>query len=194
MENSREMIKLVDYFVSQNSSVISEKLVSAVITLLDQMRAFDSKAHPNSSITTLSSPSSSFQASSFNESRTSSASDMSRSSQSVSSPSMLSSVLGSYGIVHDEWAETCYLGMNILVNALSSTNIEICAQASAKINTILHSRSIVNCEEACFLIASVEKVMYESLKESKNFLMKKKNLLKFFFLKLMNNILHFYFQ
>ena len=60
--------------------------------------------------------------------------------------------------------------MNILVNVLASQNIEICAQASAKINTILHSRPIVNLEEACYLIASVEKVMYDSLNDSKLFL------------------------
>jgi hypothetical protein len=74
-------------------------------------------------------------------------------------------LLNSYGIIHDEWAETSYLGMNILMNALSSHNLDIFAQTSAKINTILHNRSINNCEEACYFISSVEKVMFESLKD-----------------------------
>jgi hypothetical protein len=66
-------------------------------------------------------------------------------------------------MMHDEWAETSYLGMNILVNMLASNNMEICAQASAKINTVLHNKQMLNCEEACYLIASVEEVMYESI-------------------------------
>ena len=75
------------------------------------------------------------------------------------------SLLSTYGIIHDEWAETSYLGMNILMNALASRNVEICAQASAKINTILHNRTIASCEEAAYFIASVEKVIYERLNE-----------------------------
>lgn len=75
------------------------------------------------------------------------------------------SLLNSYGIIHDEWAETSYLSMNILMNVLASTNVEICAQASAKINTILHSRTITSCEEACYFIASVEDIMFERLNQ-----------------------------
>ncbi|CAF0785781.1 unnamed protein product [Brachionus calyciflorus] len=163
LENSREMIKLVDYFVSQNISTISEKLVSSTITLLDQMRAFDYKTQSNTSV--LSSPiqtQSTIRNSSFNDSK----SNLDTSKTSSQSATMFSSVLGSYGIVHDEYAETNYLGMNILVNVLASQNIEICAQASAKINTILHSRNSLNTEEACYLIASVERVMNESLNEN----------------------------
>jgi hypothetical protein len=57
--------------------------------------------------------------------------------------------------------------MNILINVISSHDIEICAQACAKINTILYNNQIQNVEEACYLIASVEKVMYERVNESK---------------------------
>jgi hypothetical protein len=39
-ENARELIKLIDQFVSETKT-ISEKLISASITLLDQLRAFD---------------------------------------------------------------------------------------------------------------------------------------------------------
>ena len=84
-------------------------------------------------------------------------------SQSISSPSVVSSGLGSYGIIHDDSAETSYLGMNILINALSSYNIEICAQVSAKINTIIHSKSALGVEEACYIIASVDKVISECI-------------------------------
>lgn len=73
------------------------------------------------------------------------------------------SLLSTYGIIHNEWAETNYLGMNILMNALASRNTEICAQASAKINTVLHSRAIASSEEAAYFIASVERIMFERL-------------------------------
>ena len=70
------------------------------------------------------------------------------------------------GANHDEWTETGYLGLHILVNCISSANIEVCAQAAAKINTILHNRSVHSNEEACFLIANVEKIMLEHLNEA----------------------------
>lgn len=79
---------------------------------------------------------------------------------SEASPLQTSLLLSSYGILHDEWSETSYLGMNILVNLISSTDVEVCAQASAKINTILHNRNLQSVEESCYLIASIEKYMY----------------------------------
>ena len=69
------------------------------------------------------------------------------------------------GIVHDELTETSYLGMNILTNLIANDDIEICGQAAAKINAILYNRSIYNMEEAGYLIFSVEKVMFERLKD-----------------------------
>jgi hypothetical protein len=79
---------------------------------------------------------------------------------SEASPLQTSLLLSSYGILHDEWSETSYLGMNILINLISSSDIEVCAQASAKINTILHNRNLQSVEESCYLIASIEKFMY----------------------------------
>lgn len=49
---------------------------------------------------------------------------------------------------------------------MSSPNIEICAQAAAKINTIIHDRSVNSSEEACYLISSVEKIMHDCLLEA----------------------------
>jgi hypothetical protein len=157
------------------------------ISLLDQVRAFDQKfshsAHSHSSQSTSSkeyeSPSASLNASmSLNAASGGSDSRRSTSSTKEATPSVKQtspssqqlsnvpvSLLSSYGIVHDEWTETSYIGMNILVNALSSRNIDICAQASAKLNTILHNRSVHSIEEACYLIASVESVMCDRLNE-----------------------------
>ncbi|RNA31170.1 neurobeachin 1 isoform X2 [Brachionus plicatilis] len=150
IENSRELIKLIDYFVLQKT-----------IFILDQTNAFDSKAFSFSTISTFSSLThqSSYNTTSLDESRPM----ISDTSQSISSSSAISSGLGSYGIIHDDTAETSYLGMNVLINALSSKNIEICAQVSAKINTIIHSKSVLGVEEACYIIASVDKVVHNCI-------------------------------
>lgn len=101
----------------------------------------------------------------LNTSNVSSSSSSSSNANMSSTAGVSPSLLNTYGIIHDEWAETSYLGMNILMNALASSNLEICAQASAKINTILHNRSITSLEEASYFIATVEKVMYDRLCE-----------------------------
>ena len=87
---------------------------------------------------------------------------------SETSPLQTSLLLNSYGIVHDEWSETSYLGMNILINLISSTDVEVCAQASAKINTILHNRTLQSVEESGYLIASIEKYMNVNSNEGRN--------------------------
>ena len=58
---------------------------------------------------------------------------------------------------------TSYLAMNILVNLLSNANSEICAQAAAKINAVLHNKPVVNFEEACYLLANIDAVVIEHL-------------------------------
>lgn len=128
--------------------------------VLDQANAFDSRAFSFMTMSTFSSlTQSSYNNTSLDESKPL----VSENSQSISSPSVVSSGLGSYGIVHDDTAETSYLGMNILINALSSSNIEICAQVSAKINTIIHSKSVLAVEEACYIIASVDKIISDCI-------------------------------
>ncbi len=152
--------------------------------MLDQIRAFDQKIASvppstlNPALGQTSSPDRRHNSSSMlNESTHSklnksvsaaAAADSSYSSMSFnttasSSVSGTGGAVSSHGMLHDEWAETSYLGMNILVNLLSSRDLEICAQASAKINTILHCKQMLNCEEACYLIASVEQVMHASI-------------------------------
>jgi hypothetical protein len=142
--------------------------------MLDQIRAFDQKIVPLPPSSLSQHQTSPAQNNSLmNDSshsrlnKSSSVTDSSYSSISFNTTTSSLSGLGisSHGMLHDEWAETSYLGINILVNILSSHNLEICAQASAKINTILHSKQMLNCEEACYLIASVEQVMRESISQ-----------------------------
>lgn len=136
------------------------KIFKETIFILDQTNAFDSKAFSFSAISSFSSlTQSSYNNTSLDESKP----IISDNSHVISSPSAFSSGLGSYGIIHDDTAETSYLGMNVLINALSSQNIEICAQVSAKINTIIHSKSALGVEEACYIIASVDKVIIECI-------------------------------
>ena len=50
---------------------------------------------------------------------------------------------------------------------MSNSNIEICAQAAAKMNQIIHNRSTnKSVEEACYLICSVEKIMLHHLNDT----------------------------
>ena len=65
--------------------------------------------------------------------------------------------------IYDELTETNYLSLHILINLISSHNIDICALACAKINTILHNRILSSVEEASYLIASIDKVMTDWL-------------------------------
>ena len=65
----------------------------------------------------------------------------------------------SFGIINDEWTETGFLGLNILVNCLSSSDLEICGQAAAKLNSIIHNRTVNSSEEACYFIYFVEAAM-----------------------------------
>lgn len=130
---------------------------------MDQIRAFDQKITPNTPSSVANSPSvlnDSAASTTTGHPKLSKATSFSFSMDSSTSSSV---VLNTSGIVHDEWAETSYLGMNILMNILSSPNTEVCAQASAKINTILHSRHVISMEEACYLIASVEHVISETV-------------------------------
>lgn len=164
-ENSRELIKIIDYFISKNNK-ITEKLASLTISLLDQMRTFD-KFHYHQSNSNSAYIKKDVQSLSIGNDAPSGNNAISRktSVSSTGSTSSSQSMINSYGIIHDEWSETSYLGMNILLSFVNSLEIEICAQASAKINTILHNRPIQNYEEACYLIASVEKVMFQRLQE-----------------------------
>ena len=138
------------------------------ITLLDQIRAFDHKYALSTGTTSLVKPTAeSSPNSTGNNSRADLKESPSLNLSGTSSNSSLSIPLSTYTIVHDEWTETGYLGMNILTTVISSVDIEICAQAAAKINTVLHNRPIQSCEEACYLISKVEQVMFERLNEGK---------------------------
>ena len=74
-------------------------------------------------------------------------------------------MVSTQGVMHSDGdiGETSYLAMNILVNLLSNANSEICAQAAAKINAVLHNKPVVNFEEACYLLANIDAVVIEHL-------------------------------
>lgn len=69
--------------------------------------------------------------------------------------------LSTFGIINDEWQETAFLGMNILVNCMSNEKLDICAQAAARVNAIIHSRPTNSNEEACYLICRIHEAMCE---------------------------------
>jgi len=134
------------------------------ITLFDQMRAFDFPKYP-STTTSVKTPLSS--TSDYSSNRKTSVYTQWHLAQPTAVTIVSQALLNSYGIIHDEWNETSYLGMNILLNVISSNDfLDICAQTSAKINTILHSKQIQNYEEACYLIANIDRVINEKLKDN----------------------------
>jgi hypothetical protein len=78
-------------------------------------------------------------------------------------------MLSTQGVIQSDGdiGETSYLAMNILVNLVSNANGEICAQAAAKINSVLHNKPVVNFEEACHLLANIDAVIIEHLNNGK---------------------------
>ena len=77
--------------------------------------------------------------------------------------------LSSFALVNDEWAETGFLGINILVNCIASPNMEVCAQAAAKLNAIIHDCTVSSGDEACYLISSVERIMCGCLADESHY-------------------------
>ena len=65
--------------------------------------------------------------------------------------------------IHDEISEINYLTINILINLINFENLDTCAQICAKLNTILHGRVINSCEEASYLIGSIDSIINDFL-------------------------------
>jgi hypothetical protein len=64
---------------------------------------------------------------------------------------------------------TGFLGTNILVNCIASPNMEVCAQAAAKLNAIIHDCTVSSGDEACYLISSVERIMCGCLADESHY-------------------------
>jgi hypothetical protein len=137
IENSREIIKQIDCFITAYGiGKISENFISMTISLLDNMQVF------NQTKPTRIQP------------------------FSYQLSTDLADQLISQRINQDDSSETNYLAIDILLNAIKSSNIEICAQAAAKLNTFLHSKLIQNDDEASYFIVSIHKIIVDRLNEN----------------------------
>ncbi|XP_078085111.1 neurobeachin-like protein 1 isoform X4 [Mustelus asterias] len=64
-----------------------------------------------------------------------------------------------------EWKQLSQLGVRLLLGFIAQDNIQVCAMATAKLNTILQTKEIVNRDEACFLLGKLEETLTKSIRE-----------------------------
>uniref|UniRef100_A0A4W3HUZ0 Neurobeachin-like protein 2 n=1 Tax=Callorhinchus milii TaxID=7868 RepID=A0A4W3HUZ0_CALMI len=64
-----------------------------------------------------------------------------------------------------EWMQLSQVGVRLLLGFIAQDNIQVCAMAAAKLNTILQTKVIVNRDEACFLLGKLEGTLTKSIKE-----------------------------
>ncbi|XP_072337816.1 neurobeachin-like protein 1 isoform X1 [Scyliorhinus torazame] len=64
-----------------------------------------------------------------------------------------------------EWMQLSQLGVRLLLGFIAQNNIQVCAMAAAKLNTILQTKEIVNRDEACFLLGKLEETLTKSIRE-----------------------------
>jgi hypothetical protein len=67
----------------------------------------------------------------------------------------------------DHWSETSLTGLNILLILLAHSNTLFCGQASIRIHSLLNFRPLNGCEEAAYLLSSVNKV-FSSISNSED--------------------------
>ena len=56
------------------------------------------------------------------------------------------------------WTETSLTGVNILLLLLTHSNPSFCGQASVRIHSLLNCRPLTGCEEAAYLLSSVNQI------------------------------------
>ena len=62
-------------------------------------------------------------------------------------------------ISHDaHWTETSLTGVNILLLLLTHSNPSFCGQGSVRIHSLLNGRPLTGCEEAAYLLSSVNQL------------------------------------
>ncbi|XP_055494353.1 neurobeachin-like protein 1 isoform X8 [Leucoraja erinacea] len=64
-----------------------------------------------------------------------------------------------------EWMQLSQLGVRLLLGFIGQDNIQVCAMAAAKLNTILQTKDIVNRDEACFLLGKLAQTLTKSIRE-----------------------------
>nr|XP_033801863.1 neurobeachin-like protein 1 isoform X2 [Geotrypetes seraphini] len=64
-----------------------------------------------------------------------------------------------------EWEKFSQVEIRLLLGFIGQSNLQVCAMAAAKLNTLLQTKVIENQEEACYLLGKLEGILSTSIKE-----------------------------
>ncbi|XP_066264160.1 neurobeachin-like protein 1 isoform X5 [Branchiostoma lanceolatum] len=62
-----------------------------------------------------------------------------------------------------EWEDMAQIGIRLLLGFAGQDNNDVCATASAKLHTLLHSRPLHSTEEACYILGALDQAMIKSI-------------------------------
>ncbi|MBZ3888746.1 Neurobeachin-like protein 1 [Sciurus carolinensis] len=63
------------------------------------------------------------------------------------------------------WVKLSQIQIQLLLGFIEKGNLQVCAVASAKLNTLLQTKVIENQDEACYILGKLENVLSQSIKE-----------------------------
>ncbi|XP_070436866.1 neurobeachin-like protein 1 isoform X1 [Equus przewalskii] len=63
------------------------------------------------------------------------------------------------------WVKLSQIQIQLLLGFIGRGNLQVCAMASAKLNTLLQTKVIENQDEACYILGKLEHVLSQSVKE-----------------------------
>ncbi|XP_058888101.1 neurobeachin-like protein 1 isoform X1 [Acipenser ruthenus] len=64
-----------------------------------------------------------------------------------------------------QWMQLSQVGVRLLLGFMAQDNIQVCAMATAKLNTILQTKTIDSQDEACYLLGKLEGILSKSIRE-----------------------------
>ncbi|XP_029462161.1 neurobeachin-like protein 1 isoform X2 [Rhinatrema bivittatum] len=64
-----------------------------------------------------------------------------------------------------EWEKLSQVEVRLLLGFIGQSNLQVCAMAAAKLNTLLQTKVIENQEEACYLLGKLEGILSRSIRE-----------------------------
>ncbi|MGH0117639.1 UNVERIFIED_CONTAM: hypothetical protein FKN15_041831 [Acipenser sinensis] len=64
-----------------------------------------------------------------------------------------------------QWMQLSQVGVRLLLGFMAQDNIQVCAMATAKLNTILQTKAIDSQDEACYLLGKLEGILSKSIQE-----------------------------
>uniref|UniRef100_A0A2K6FFC6 Neurobeachin like 1 n=1 Tax=Propithecus coquereli TaxID=379532 RepID=A0A2K6FFC6_PROCO len=63
------------------------------------------------------------------------------------------------------WIKLSQIQIQLLLGFIARGNLQVCAMASAKLNTLLQTKVIENQDEACYILGKLEHVLSQSIKQ-----------------------------